>query len=110
MSLASLTSVHEITIKSQTYTRGAGGGKTLTLTTVGTKRCRIQPLNGREREEFSQPGQWIDAVIYFDNDPQLDEKHIIEFEGDTFEVIAVRDTDRLGRLWAVDVEKKTDKR
>lgn len=110
MSLSSLTSVHTITHKRQTYSRGSGGGMTLTLTTVGTKQCRLQPLNTREREEFAQSGQWIDAVAYFDSEPSIDERDIIEFGSDTYEVIGVRDTDELGRLFVVDLEKKTDKR
>ena len=109
MSLKSLTDQHLVTHQRISRTRGTSGGATPSTSSLGTKRCRIQPRSGAEDESFESVDEIIDTFIYFDEDPQTQPRDQLVFvNGSTTHTYEVHDTvnfNMLNRLWRVACEE-----
>lgn len=112
MSLASQTNRHEVTVKTHTSTRGAGGAPIRSESTVGTKRGFIQPLFSRDIAELRKEGIETTHVMYFSKDPELTSDHFLEYDDNgttrTFKVEGHFNTCFLGRLWRVELSERKD--
>lgn len=102
MSLASLTSIHSVTIEQRTTAKDAAAGVTRTWSTKSTKTCRVQPLSASKRAEFAKNEIQVSHTMYFDVDPSISNGDRIKFGSRYFEVRSnARNVDELNRLYVV---------
>jgi len=103
---------HTCTAKRRTRTKGTlAGSKDSFVTTVFSARaCWRQLANDAEIREFEKRGISVTDKIYFTTDPGLDERHIIEIDGEILEVRSEAGPDAsagLGVVYRVMAERTT---
>jgi hypothetical protein len=109
MTLASLTSTHQITHQRQANTKGASGAAIRGWTTLAIKLCRIMPVTVSEDDPYSRATEEITHFAYFNYDPQTQAKDRFLF-GTTvpkriFSVVGQKSFDELQRLWRVELNE-----
>jgi len=83
---------HLATAKKRAFTAGALGGVSDTPTTVFTDRpCWVQPARSSTITEYQKRGLQITNKVFFAVFPDLDETHILEISGETYEVVGADD-------------------
>lgn len=93
----------------RTRTRDSMGGSRNTYGTAvfEDRACWVQPNGSTGGMEFEKPAINSSYKIYFTEDPELDERHVIVYNGITHLVKSVKEPDAsagLGVLYKVEVE------
>lgn len=93
-----------IDIYARVETRGAAGSATYTYPTLTKQiRSRIQPATSSQRTIALQRDDEITHIMYFPDDPEVDDGDRIVFEGRNFDVTSkATNTDEQGRLWRIE--------
>jgi hypothetical protein len=113
MSLESLTSRDEITLKRLSTTRGTAGGQARTYMTAArgilptTWTCRRQPLTDDERREYGIRGDRKSFKYLGTTDPSVTVQDAVAYGSETDErvISPSRDLDQQGRIWMVITER-----
>lgn len=106
MSLRSLM-VHTATVKLERDTTGPSGAGKVEEVTVATIRCRIQPVSALQRVQYLKSGMDVTHRMYCDQNPQVDTRHVVYFNGRRLYLVGSVNFDELGRLWRVELTENT---
>lgn len=108
MSMRSLMSIHRVTIKVESVSRGAAGGMIRTWTSVATDvPCRVDPLPpDYELNRLGKEGFRADYKVYFPDNPNINEQHqLVYTDSDsvvhTLLVEKIENPHGLNRFWKV---------
>ena len=108
MSIAALCDKHSITHhRNARSNRGDYGGAKPVRTSLGAKRCWIQPRSGSEDDRFESSDERVTHAVYFSTDPAADVRDEFDYAFGasstiTLEVETVINSGHLNRLWRVD--------
>ena len=108
MSIASLMSVHEITVRTRAVTQGASLGNVYGHTPREVLPCRVVQKGAEEQPtRFGRRGYKADYKVYFASDPNLDTDNQLVFEGVELRIEWIRNPHELDRFWVVGCCKDT---
>lgn len=103
MTLAGLTTIHDVLIQQATVTKGVSGARKMAwlVKTGAPTKARAVPASAREIADFERKGIRVDTKFYFSTDPGMTETCRIVFESQYYEYAATLEPDHMGWFWIV---------
>lgn len=100
MTLAELTSIHEVDVYPLSQSKDAMGGTVESLgTKTGTLVCRVVPLPAKERRAQEQRQLIVTHRVQFSSDPSLSLQTALVYNSQVLHVREITNQDGIGWSW-----------
>lgn len=100
MTLAELTSIHEVDVYPLSQSKDAMAGTVESLgARTATLKCRVVPVSIREQTRFEQRGLVVTHRVQFASDPSLTSQTALVYNGQVLHVREIANEDGIGWSW-----------